>query len=246
VTTLTTLTPMLLGIKWMDPTWLLAQFGSEFFWISLLIVFIECGLLFPFLPGDTLLFAIGLFIATDKIDVFGTSQAGDLVLSLLLMVVAAVAGNVAGYEIGRLAGEPLRRHDGRVLKRRHLDQTTAFFDRHGNKALVIGRFVPFVRTYITLIAGVTRLARRRFLVWSLVGAVLWATAVMLAGYFLGAAFPKLGENIDVAMVAILAFSLIPVAVEWWRHRGARQADAAGDGAAGSGGVGDTPVRSDRA
>jgi membrane-associated protein len=242
VTTLTTVTPMLLGIKWMDPNWLLSQFGAEFFWISLLIVFVECGLLFPFLPGDTLLFAIGLFIATDKIDVFGTSRAGDLVLSLLLMVVAAVAGNVAGYEIGRLAGEPLRRHDGRVLKRRHLDQTTAFFDRHGNKALVIGRFVPFVRTYITLIAGVTRLARRRFLLWSLVGAVLWASAVMLAGYFLGAAFPTLGENIDVAMIAILAFSLIPVAIEWWRHRGARQDGRGSDGGAGAA---DATVESDR-
>jgi membrane-associated protein len=89
--------PMLLGIKWMDPNWLLAQFGSEFFWISLLIVFIECGLLFPFLPGDTLLFAIGLFVATGKIDVFGSSEGVELVGALVLMVLAAFAGNVVGY-----------------------------------------------------------------------------------------------------------------------------------------------------
>jgi membrane-associated protein len=210
--------PMLLGVKWMDPNWLLTQFGPEFFWISLLIVFVECGLLFPFLPGDTLLFAIGLFVATDKIHVFPGGQPVALVASLVLMWAAAVLGNVAGYEIGRRVGEPLRNRDGRILKRKHLDQTSAFFDKHGSMALVLGRFVPFVRTYITLVAGVTRMDRRRFLVWSAVGAVLWVVSVLLAGYFLGAAFPTLGENIDKAVLVILAFSVIPVAIEWWRHR----------------------------
>jgi membrane-associated protein len=217
------LQPLLLGIKWMDPDWLLAQFGQEFFWISLLIVFIECGLFFPFLPGDTLLFALGLFIATDKIHVVPGGQVVELLVCLVLMCVAAVLGNVAGYEIGRRVGEPLREHDGRLLSRKHLDQTSAFFDRHGSKALVLGRFVPFVRTYITLVAGVTRLQRRRFVVWSLVGAVLWVASVLLAGYFLGAAFPTLGENIDKAVLVILAFSVIPIAFEWWRHR--RSADS---------------------
>ena len=210
--------PLLLGIKWMDPNWLLSQFGSEFFWISLLIVFIECGLLFPFLPGDTLLFAIGLFVATDKIHLFPGGQVGAVLLSLALMWGAAVLGNLAGYEIGRRAGEPLRHHDGRILKQKYLDQTSVFFDRHGSKALVLGRFVPFVRTYITLVAGVTRMDRRRFLLWSAVGAVLWVTTILLAGYFLGAAFPTLGQNIDKAVLVILAFSVIPVAIEWWRHR----------------------------
>jgi membrane-associated protein len=210
--------PMLLGIKWMDPNWLLTQFGSEFFWISLLIVFIECGLLFPFLPGDTLLFAIGLFVATRQIDVFPGGPVVGLLASLVLMWASAVLGNLAGYEIGRRVGEPLRDHDGRILKRKYLDQTSDFFDKHGSMALVLGRFVPFVRTYITLVAGVTRMHRRRFLVWSAVGAVLWVASILLAGYFLGAAFPTLGENIDKAVLVILAFSVIPVAVEWWRHR----------------------------
>jgi membrane-associated protein len=231
--------PLLLGIQWMDPDWLLSQFGSALFWVSLAIVFVECGLLFPILPGDTLLFAIGLFIATDRIQVFPGGRLVDLVLSLLLLVVAAVAGNVTGYEIGRRIGEPLRHHDGRLLRRKHLDKTEAFFDKHGNKALVLGRFVPFVRTYITLVAGVTRMQRRRFLVWSLVGAVLWVTAVVLAGYFLGAAFPSLGANIDKAVLVILAFSVIPIAIEWWRHR--RASDDI-DTPRGS----DSPVDADRA
>jgi membrane-associated protein len=210
--------PLLLGIKWMDPDWLLAQFGSEFFWVSLVIVFIECGLLFPFLPGDTLLFAMGLFVATGKIHVFPGGEGVELLLALLLMILAAVAGNAAGYQIGRWVGEPLHEHDGRIIKRKYLAKTSTFFDKHGNMALVLGRFVPFVRTYITLVAGVTKMDRRRFLLWSLVGAVLWVGTVMLAGYFLGAAFPSLGENIDKAMIVILAFSVIPIGYEWWRHK----------------------------
>jgi membrane-associated protein len=214
---------MLLGISWMDPNWLLDQFGSEFFWISLVFVFIECGLLFPFLPGDTLLFALGLFVATGKIDVFPGGEFVELLIVLVLMTAAAFAGNVVGYEIGRKVGEPLRHHDGRILKKKYLDKTHDFFERYGSTALVLGRFVPFVRTYITLVAGVTRMQRHRFLVWSAVGAVLWVVIVTLAGYFLGTAFPTLGENIDKAMVVILAFSLIPVAYEWWRHRRASHA-----------------------
>src|SRR5690606_5361328 len=108
--------------------------------------------------------------------------------------------------------------EGRILKRKYFDQTEVFFDKHGNKALVIGRFVPFVRTYITVVAGVTRMDRRRFFTWSLVGAVLWVFSITLLGYFLGTAFPALGENIDKAIIAIIAFSVIPIAWEWVRHK----------------------------
>ena len=130
----------------------------------------------------------------------------------------AFFGNVAGYEIGRWIGPPLYERDGRILKRKYFDQTTTFFDKHGNKALVIGRFVPFVRTFITVVAGVTRMQRRRFFVWSAVGAVLWVLSITLLGYFLGSTFKSLGENIDYAIMVILAFSVIPVVWEWWRHR----------------------------
>lgn len=225
--------PLLLGMDWMDPNWLLDQFGTELFWISLVIVFIECGLLFPFLPGDTLLFAMGLFIATERVDLFGSTDPGvELLLALALLTAAGFLGNVAGYEIGRVLGPPLYERDGRILKRKHFDQTEAFFDKHGNKALVIGRFVPFVRTFITVVAGVTRMERRRFLTWSFVGAVLWVASITLLGYFLGAAFPGLGESIDLAIMAILAFSVIPIVFEWWRHRrttGPQADDNDGDG-----------------
>ncbi len=211
--------PLALGLDWMDPEWLLEQFGTALFWLSMVIVFVECGLFFPFLPGDTLLFAMGLFIATEQVNVFGMTTPGiELVLALVLLTAAAILGNIAGYEVGRAIGPPIYERDGRILKKKYFDQTEAFFDKHGNKALVIGRFVPFVRTFITVVAGVTRMNRRRFVTWSVVGAVLWVLSITLLGYFLGATFPSIGENIDKAIIAILAFSLIPVAYEWWRHK----------------------------
>ena len=210
--------PLLLGMDWMDPTWLLDRFGAELFWISLVIVFIECGLLFPFLPGDTLLFALGLFINAEKIDLFPGGPLVELLIAFVLLTGAAFLGNVVGYEIGRAIGPPLYHRDGRFLKRKYFDQTHEFFQRHGNKALVIGRFVPFVRTFVTVVAGVTRMERRRFFLWSFVGAVLWVGSVLLLGYTLGQAFPSLGENIDKALIAILAFTVVPIAWEWWRHR----------------------------
>ena len=210
--------PLLLGIEWMDPNWLLERFGAELFWISILIVFIECGLFFPILPGDTLLFALGLFIATGQLDLVGGPTWLELSLAMSALVTAAFLGNVVGYEIGRKIGPPLYERDGRIIKRKYFDQTSAFFDKHGNKALVIGRFVPFVRTYVTVVAGVTRMERHRFFVWSLVGAVLWVGSVMVLGFFLGDAFPSLGEQIDKLVIVILAFSLIPIAFEWWRHK----------------------------
>ncbi|MGH3345359.1 MAG: DedA family protein, partial [Nocardioides sp.] len=220
----TVVVPLLLGMDWMDPNWLLDRFGEALFWLSLVIIFVECGLFFPFLPGDTLLFAMGLFIAAEKIDVFPGPAAFELVMALVLFTVAAFLGNVTGYEIGRAIGPPLYDRDGRILKRKYFDQTSAFFEKHGNKALVIGRFVPFVRTYITVVAGVTRMERGRFFMWSAVGAVLWVLSITLLGYFLGSAFPSLGENIDKAIVVILAFSLIPIVYEWWKHSRQRSLD----------------------
>ncbi len=224
---MTGLLPLLLGIDWMDPNWLLDRFGPWFFWVCLLIVLVECGLFFPFLPGDTLLFAVGLFVATRDGIVPGP-HATDLPVAILLLIAAGFAGNVLGYEIGRWIGPPLYERSGRVLKRKYFDQTSAFFEKHGNKALVIGRFVPFVRTYITVVAGVTRMRRDRFFLWSAVGAALWVISITLMGYFLGRSFPSLGENIDKAILVILAVSVIPIAFEWWKHRRQAAAEARGN------------------
>ena len=200
-----------LGPSWMDPNYLLAQYGTALIWVSLAIIFIECGLLFPILPGDSLLFALGLFIATDKLPI-------SLWMALILLFVAAFAGNVVGYEIGRAVGPALYRHDGRIIKRKYWDQTHDFFDKHGNKALVIGRFVPIVRTFVTVVAGIGRMDRRRFFFWSAVGAALWVLSVTLLGFFLGQAFPGLQDKLELMILVIVLVSLIPAGFEWWRHR----------------------------
>ncbi|RYG78351.1 DedA family protein [Yimella sp. RIT 621] len=211
-----TFAPVALGPSWMDPAWLLEQYGGAFFWISLAIVFIECGLFFPILPGDSLLFAVGMFsVSSQGIGI-------PLYLSIPALMIAAFAGNVVGYEIGRKLGEPLYERDGRIIKRKYFDQTNAFFDKHGNKALVIGRFVPIVRTFITVVAGVSKMDRRRFFTWSGVGAVLWVGLIVGAGALLGnVAFVR--DNLETAILIIVAFSVLPMIVEYIRHR--RQAEA---------------------
>jgi membrane-associated protein len=208
----------LFGLSWMDPNWWLDQFGQEFFWMSVGIIFVECGLFFPFLPGDTLLFAMGLFIATGRIEVVPGNRTMDLIVAMLILGVGAFLGNITGYEIGRKIGPPLAQRDGRILKKKYFDQTTLFFEKHGNKALVIGRFVPFVRTYVTVVAGVAQMDRRRFLYWSAVGAALWVALITVLGYWLGKKFPSLGDNIDKAILVILLATAIPVAYEWIKHR----------------------------
>jgi membrane-associated protein len=200
-----------LGPKWMDPTYLLDQYQGAFFVIALVIVFVECGLLFPILPGDSLLFAIGLFIATGQVDI-------NLFVAMAALTAAAFLGNVVGYEIGRAVGRPLYRRQGRFINTANFDKTNAFFDKYGNRALVLGRFVPIVRTFITVVAGIGRMHRQRFFGWSAIGAVAWVVSVTLLGYFLGQIFPGLTKNIEYAILLVVLVSVIPMAVEVVRHR----------------------------
>jgi len=199
-----------LGPHWLDPQYLLDTYGTAFFWISLVIVFVECGLFFPILPGDSLLFAIGIFIAGGELDI-------PLFVAIPALFVAAFAGNVVGYEIGRAVGAPLRNHDGRIIRKKYLDQTHEFFEKHGAKALVIGRFIPIVRTYITLVAGIGRMNRRHFFTWSAVGAALWVTSITLAGYFLGGV-PIIRDNLEAAILLIVFLSVLPMLYEYIKHR----------------------------
>ena len=210
--------PLLFGLDWMDPQWLLDHYGTAFFWVSLVIVVVECGLFFPILPGDSLLFAIGLFVASGALEITGQGEVVDIFMVLVAFIAAALLGNVMGYEIGRKIGPPILRHEGRIIKKEYFLKSHEFFEKHGAPALIIGRFVPIVRTFVTVIAGVSQMTRTKFVTYSSVGAVLWVSSVALAGYFLGTAFPWLGDKIDVVIIAIVALSLVPVAIEWWRHR----------------------------
>lgn len=207
--------------QWASPDFLVGKFGVALFWLGIVLLFVECGLFWPFLPGDTLLFAMGLFIADNRVDIIPGPKGVDLVFAMVIYTLAALAGNICGYEIGYRIGPRIYHHDGKIIKRQYLDETSDFLDKHGNPALVIGRFVPVVRTYITLVTGVTRLDRKRFFVWSAVGAVLWVVIITLLGFFLGQAFPSIGSKIDLITYGLLGVTVIGIAVEFVRKRGQR-------------------------
>ena len=204
-----------LGPEWIQPTYILEKFGTAAFIAVLVIIFIECGLFVFFLPGDSLLFVTGLFISTGQIGV-------PLWLACVLLSVAAVGGNLCGYAIGRKVGPPLfHRPDSRFLKPEYVTQTHAFFEKYGPRAIVLARFVPIVRTFITAMAGVGKMDFRVYGTYSLVGGVLWAAGLTVLGYFLGQnAFVQ--KNIELIAILIVVVSVLPAVFEWWRSRNADQ------------------------
>ncbi len=200
-----------LGPDWIQPTNILERFGTAAFVAVLVIVFIECGLFVFFLPGDSLLFVTGLFISTGQIGV-------PLWLACVLLSVSAVAGNLCGYGIGRKVGPPLfHRPDSRLLKPEFVEQTHAFFEKYGPRAIVLARFVPVVRTFITAMAGVGRMDFRTYAVYTTVGGVLWASGLTVLGYFLGH-IDFVQKNIEVIAILIVVLSVLPAGYEWWRAR----------------------------
>jgi membrane-associated protein len=210
------LTPRLLGLDFLDPEHLIQMFGDFALWGVLVVIFAECGLLIGFFfPGDSLLFTVGLFIAHDLI-------AQPLWLACLALTVAAVAGNMCGYWIGRKAGPPIfSRPDSRLFKQEYVDQTFGFFDKYGNRAIVLARFVPIVRTFITVAAGVGQMNLRRYTVYTGIGGVLWATGVTVLGYFLGQ-IDFVRENIEAMLILIVAVSILPIIVELLKARSSKR------------------------
>jgi len=203
-----------LGPDWLNADKLLTTLGPSAFWVSLAVIFVECGLFIFFMPGDSLLFTIGLAIQNPNqlIDLHV-----NIVVASIALTAAAFLGNVVGYEIGRAVGAPLYTRGGRLLKPEYFDKAHAFFEKHGSKAIVLARFVPVVRTFITAVAGVSRMDRRRFFTYSFIGALGWATGVTMLGYFLGQ-ISFVRTHIDVMLILIVAASLTPVLVEYLRHR----------------------------
>ena len=203
--------PLLLGIDWLDPEYLLNQMGDFAFWGLLFIIFAECGL-FALLPGDSLLFVAGLFIAG------GWEYSPGIAVACAAISAAAWLGNLSGYAIGYKVGPALfSKPDARLFKQEYVDKTYAFFDRYGNRAIVLARFVPIVRTFITMAAGVGRMPFARFATYSAVGAVLWGTGITLLGYWLGS-FTFIKDNIDLIAIGIVIVSVIPMVVEFLREK----------------------------
>jgi len=202
-----------------DPQELLRSFGA----IGLfLIIFAESGLLIGFfLPGDSLLFTAG-FLASGPSSV---DEALHLPLGFLLIgtFLAAVAGDQVGYLLGRRAGPAIfRRPDSRFFKHENVEKAHAFFDKYGAKTIVLARFVPIVRTFAPVVAGVSRMNYRTFVTFNVVGGFLWAIGVTLLGYFLGQV-DVIEDNLELAILTVVAISLLPIARELWLSRRQRRA-----------------------
>jgi membrane-associated protein len=208
-------TALALGPEWLKPDTILTWLGPWALVGLALIIFAECGLLLGFfLPGDSLLFTAGLFVASGAIRT-------PLWVMCLLLVAAAVLGNATGYWIGRSAGPAVfDRPQSRLFKPHHVAKTQEFFDRYGNRAIVLGRFVPIVRTFITVMAGVGRMEPRRYLTYSFIGGVAWAAGVTVLGYWLGQ-FAFVKANIELMLIAIVFISVLPVIIEVVRARRGR-------------------------
>lgn len=177
----------------------------------LAIIFAECGLLIGFfLPGDSLLVTAGLFAAEGALNIW---------LMLVTLTVASIAGNSVGYWIGKRIGRPLfDREDSRLFKRKHLIKAHDFYERHGGKAIILARFVPIVRTFVPTIAGAVDMSFSRFTYYNVVGGVLWIWSMLLLGYVLGSLVPGLAKKIEYVIVVVVAVSLLPIFIEWWRER----------------------------
>lgn len=216
-----------LGPSWLDPDHLINTYGL---WGVLLIVFAESGLLIGFfLPGDSLLFTTGLLVATGTLD-------RPLWLVAALIAIAAVAGEQAGYLFGRKVGPSLfRRPDSRLFKTENIEKAHAFFEHHGPKAIVMACFVPIVRTFTPIVAGVSRMNYRTFVTFNLIGATLWGAGVTVLGYWLGQ-IEFVHKNIEAMLVVVVLISVVPIGIEYLRSRGkAKPAGRAGPGSGGSSG-----------
>lgn len=211
-----------LGPSWLDPDYLLNQFGI---YGLLLIVFAESGLLIGFfLPGDSLLFTTGLLITTAQLKF-------PLWLAIVLICVAAIVGDQAGYLFGKKVGPALfKRPDSRLFKQENVTKANEFFEKHGPKSLVLARFVPIVRTFTPIIAGVSSMRYRSFITFNIVGGIVWGAGVTLLGAWLGRiAFVR--ENIEAMLILIVLVSVVPIIIEFVKARGeSRRAAAAGPGA----------------
>jgi len=187
----------------------ISQYGVWTNLILFLIVFAETGLVVtPFLPGDSLLFAAGTFAALGAL---------DLRVLLVILMIAAIAGDTVNYWVGAWVGP--RAFSGRVrwLRKDYLDRTHAFYEKHGGKTIIIARFVPIIRTFAPFVAGVGAMNYGKFLLYNVVGAILWVGMFVLGGYFFGN-IPIVRENFTIVILAIIAIWVMPVAYEALRAR----------------------------
>jgi len=190
---------------------LFSQYGLWIYGILFLIIFCETGLVVtPFLPGDSLLFATGALVA------ISASSGLDINLIALIVVSAAVLGNIVNYTIGRFFGKQLFRNpDSKIFRRDYLDRAHSFYDKHGGVAIIMTRFIPIIRTFAPFVAGMSGMKYPKFIAYNIVGALLWVGIFLYAGYHFGN-IPSVRKNFTLLILAILVVSVLPIFYEAWK------------------------------
>ena len=194
--------------SWLDPTHLIRDFS----YLGILtIVFLESGVFFGFfLPGDSLLFTAGLLASQHYLNLVGL---------ITISVIGAVLGNNAGYYTGKIVGPALFNKAGSVwFSKRRVDEAHAFFSRQGGKALVLARFIPAVRTFVPIIAGVAKMPYRNFFAFNALGGLLWGISLPLLGYYLGKSVPNIDKYLLPIISAIVIISALPILLSYLRHQ----------------------------
>lgn len=188
----------------LDIKWFVQEFGTAVYIVLFLVIFVETGLVaFPFLPGDSLLFTAGLFCKSGQL---------DLTILLPLLFIAAILGDNINYWVGRKIGLNVFSVSFRgkpLVKKEYLDKTSLFFEKHGTKAIIMARFVPFVRTFAPFAAGVAKMKYRTFVIYDLLGGAMWVGSMLFAGYLLGEV-TWIREHVDLMAIAIVLISVSPV------------------------------------
>jgi membrane-associated protein len=194
------------------------DYGVWIYAILFVIIFCETGLVVtPFLPGDSLLFAVGALAADPK-------SGLNIWIAGGLMLIAAILGDTVNYWIGRGAGEQLTRRFPRIIKPEYLERTHAFFEKYGGKTIILARFVPIVRTFAPFVAGSGAMDYRRFMLFNVTGAVLWIGLILPAGWYFGN-IPIVKKNFELVVLGIIFVSILPMVFEIWRARRAAPAPA---------------------
>ena len=194
---------------------LVADYGAWVYAILFVIVFCETGLVVtPFLPGDSLLFAVGAIAGLPNASL-------NLLLAMLIILIAAILGDTVNYWVGKLAGRKLVEKFPRLIKQKHIDKTHQFYERYGGKTIIIARFVPIVRTFAPFVAGVGAMTYSRFMLFNVAGALLWVGLITPAGYFF-ANMPVVKNNFSLVILGIIVVSILPaifeICREWRRAR----------------------------
>jgi membrane-associated protein len=190
--------------------WIIRSYGLWTYALLFLIIFCETGLVVtPFLPGDSLLFAVGTFAALGSLDL------GWLVV---LLSVAAIAGDTVNYWIGHATGPKVfARENSRFFNREHLERTHQFYRKYGGKTIILARFIPIIRTFAPFVAGIGSMSYPSFIVFNVAGGLLWIVSLLLAGYFFGN-IPVVRQNFALVILAIVILSILPGVIEFLRHR----------------------------